>query len=104
MQRKHFLGTIATLFSGSLLPAKAAISEPFDAEPKILLPPYLKPGAVIGISSPAGTITAEELKPAIEQIKSWGFRPAHWQQHRQKGLYHGWHRCRATGRPAGDAG
>jgi muramoyltetrapeptide carboxypeptidase len=73
MQRKHFLGTIATLFSGSLLPAKAAIPEPSDAEPKILLPPYLKPGAVIGISSPAGTITAEELKPAIEQIKSWGF-------------------------------
>jgi hypothetical protein len=34
MQRKHFLGTIATLFSGSLLPAEAAIPEPFGCGAK----------------------------------------------------------------------
>jgi muramoyltetrapeptide carboxypeptidase len=73
MQRKHFLSTLATLFSGSMLPARAAVTIPPEAEPKIIIPPYLKSGALIGITSPAGTITAEELKPALEQIRSWGF-------------------------------
>jgi muramoyltetrapeptide carboxypeptidase len=73
MQRKHFLGTLSTLFAGSLLPARASAASQFEAEPRILTPPYLKPGALIGITSPAGTITPDELKPALEQIKSWGF-------------------------------
>ncbi|TCJ14557.1 LD-carboxypeptidase [Flaviaesturariibacter flavus] len=72
MQRKHFLGTLGTLFAGSLLPARAA-TEP-EPERKILFPPWLKPGALIGITSPAGTIREEELKPALLQLEAWGFR------------------------------
>ncbi len=37
------------------------------------IPEYLKPGDTIGITSPAGYITIEEIRPAVEQIKSWGF-------------------------------
>ncbi|RYZ21959.1 MAG: LD-carboxypeptidase [Chitinophagaceae bacterium] len=73
MQRKHFLGTLSTLFAGSLLPARAAAMPAVD-DRKIVLPPYLRPGALIGITSPAGTIKEEELKPALLQLEAWGFR------------------------------
>lgn len=36
------------------------------------LPPYLKPGDTIAITSPAGYVTIEEIKPAMLQMQSWG--------------------------------
>ncbi len=39
-----------------------------------IIPPPLKPGAWIGVTSPAGFITLEEAAPAVEQMKSWGYR------------------------------
>lgn len=38
------------------------------------LPPYLQPGDTIGITCPAGFITAKEIQPAIQLIESWGFK------------------------------
>lgn len=38
-----------------------------------IIPPYLKAGDTIGITSPAGYITREEIQPAIMQMGSWGF-------------------------------
>jgi muramoyltetrapeptide carboxypeptidase len=73
MRRKHFLGTLSTLFAGSFLPARAVIPIGEAADRNIVVPAYLRRGSVIGITSPAGTITADELKPAIEQIMNWGF-------------------------------
>ena len=40
----------------------------------MIIPPPLKPGDWIGVTSPAGYITLEEAAPAIEQMKSWGYR------------------------------
>lgn len=38
------------------------------------IPPYLTPGSVIGITSPAGFITVPELQPAITVLQSWGYQ------------------------------
>ena len=37
------------------------------------IPPYLKKGDCIGITSPAGYISLEEIQPAILKLKEWGF-------------------------------
>lgn len=38
------------------------------------IPPFLKPGDRIGIVSPARKISAEDLKPAIADLQSWGYQ------------------------------
>lgn len=37
------------------------------------IPPYLKPGDSIGITSPAGYITLADIQPAVQLLQSWGF-------------------------------
>ncbi len=37
------------------------------------IPPYLKPGDWIGITSPAGYISEADIAPAIERIEGWGY-------------------------------
>src|SRR5690606_21291916 len=39
-----------------------------------IVPPNLEKGDLIGITSPAGYITREELQPAIQETQSWGFK------------------------------
>jgi muramoyltetrapeptide carboxypeptidase len=39
-----------------------------------VIPPYLKKGDTIAISSPAGYIKVEELIPAITKLENWGFK------------------------------
>ncbi len=71
MNRKNFL---------ALIPA-AALLNPFHANAKIThterakakYPPYLIEGDTIGITCPAGYITAEEIEASVIQMKSWGF-------------------------------
>ncbi|WP_460764565.1 S66 peptidase family protein [Niabella terrae] len=38
------------------------------------IPPYLQPGDMIGITSPAGYITREEIIPAATLMQQWGFK------------------------------
>ena len=67
MQRKKFIGA---LIAGAGIPftgkaqtmvAEAAIFTPDDPENFApIIPPYLKPGDTIGITCPAGFITAED--------------------------------------------
>lgn len=72
MKRKDFLS--------ALLPATALL-QPFtslagtheDENAVAVIPPYLKKGDLIGISSPAGYITMEDVQPAIQKLKEWGF-------------------------------
>ena len=78
MNRKHFLSSL--LATGSILPAwsaptggKAALT-PHETAPPPRIPEYLTAGDTIGITCPAGYITAKEIQPAIQQIESWGFR------------------------------
>lgn len=40
-----------------------------------LLPPYLKPGDKIALISTARKISEQEIEPAINIIKNWGFEP-----------------------------
>jgi muramoyltetrapeptide carboxypeptidase len=69
MKRKDFLSTIIP----GVISIKAISTELNDAEKKLIIPPYLKPGDSIGISSPAGYITLDEIQPALLKIKEWGF-------------------------------
>jgi len=76
MNRKHFLS--ALLSTGMSIPVlsrfsrAAAIPSPAASYP--FIPPYLKPGDTIGITCPAGYITADEIQPAIRILESWGFK------------------------------
>ena len=68
MNRKHFLATI----SGAA--AAASLSFNDRKEPQVIIPPYLKRGDTVGITSPAGYITHEDIQPAVQQIVSWGYK------------------------------
>ena len=72
MKRKQFL---ASLMPGSLLFSSL---NNVDLLPVSVLPakvpPYLKQNDLIGITCPAGFISAEEIKPSVELMESWGFR------------------------------
>ncbi len=71
MNRKHFIASIIPFAAAFTTETKTKSEE----EPKMLykIPPYLKPGDIIGITSPAGFITLEELQPALLKLKEWGF-------------------------------
>jgi muramoyltetrapeptide carboxypeptidase len=74
MDRKHFLSSVATLAAGSAFTLKKTEAAAGNEEEILCrIPPYLKPGDVIGITSPAGTITLEEIQPATAVMKSWGY-------------------------------
>lgn len=70
MKRKNFLSSLITF--GAAFPLIAANFND-ENEPHAIIPEYLKQGDSIGITSPAGYITAEEIGPAIQQMESWGF-------------------------------
>jgi muramoyltetrapeptide carboxypeptidase len=72
MHRKSFLKTSAALMAGTLLSMKKVVAAK-EEKHLIKIPPYLKQGSVIGITSPAGFITMEEVQPAADLMKSWGF-------------------------------
>jgi muramoyltetrapeptide carboxypeptidase len=73
MNRKHFLQTAGALAAGGVVPAPLTFSKPHAAQ-TYTVPPYLSPGAVVGITSPAGFITPDELKPAMQVLQSWGYK------------------------------
>jgi len=80
MKRKDFLGSTATLFAAAALPhftEKIINSSGKDKGRENILPlipPYLKKGDSVGITSPAGYITLEEIQPSIKLIESWGYK------------------------------
>ncbi|WP_231490757.1 LD-carboxypeptidase [Pedobacter sp. Leaf170] len=72
MNRKHFLSSI--IASTTLLPALKSLAKSTENEgSSFKIPPYLKPGDIIGITSPAGYITLEQIQPSVLQIQNWGF-------------------------------
>ena len=72
MKRKDFLSSFIPLGAtlGSIARGKALLEEP---ESPTLVPPYLKKGDTIGITCPAGFITTEDVQPAVNKMKEWGF-------------------------------
>ncbi|HTM93412.1 MAG TPA: LD-carboxypeptidase [Flavisolibacter sp.] len=73
MNRKSFVGTVAALVGGVSIPFKQSFAET-DPEPLYRKPPYLKNGDIIGITSPAGFITQEEIEPAVQVMQNWGYK------------------------------
>ena len=72
MNRKLFLGSLASLAASAALPQTVLLNDEEDNSG--IIPPYLKKGDIIGITAPAGFITVEAIKPALQQIESWGFK------------------------------
>lgn len=74
MKRKEFLTTTGSLLAATIVPArtfsKGGILKNQEAS---IIPSYLKKGDAIGITSPAGYITLEEIQPAIKKMESWGY-------------------------------
>ena len=77
MKRKHFL---SSLLGAPLIP-DLSFRSPFGKqmapeadESLFTIPPYLKAGDTVGITCPAGHISAEELEPAVNALQSWGFK------------------------------
>jgi len=66
MKRKEFI---------SIFPALGAVTGigSGDTLTPISIPPFLKPGDKIAITSPAGYISIEDIQPAKLMLESWGF-------------------------------
>ncbi|MEP6749398.1 MAG: LD-carboxypeptidase [Bacteroidota bacterium] len=73
MKRKHFLSSV--LAAGAVIPALGATTHTIDDNTgkPMIIPPYLKAGDTIGITSCAGYITMAGIQPAVQQMQSWGF-------------------------------
>lgn len=80
MDRKQFFSvlTIAGLTGNSFnsLALTSGTGKASKVEPgkESRIPPYLKPGDTIGITSPAGYMTHEQVQPAVQLMESWGFK------------------------------
>ncbi|MDQ6902567.1 MAG: LD-carboxypeptidase [Bacteroidota bacterium] len=78
MDRKNFLSAIIPLSVSVAAVAKGkAVSKGkfslIEGETSRKIPPYLKPGDVIGITCPSGYILLEDVQPAVNKMKEWGF-------------------------------
>lgn len=74
MDRKRFLGATGALIAGIGLPLNKSLAAINDEEVVYKKPPYLKPGDVIGITSPAGPSTLEEVETTGKILESWGYK------------------------------
>ena len=71
MKRNEFLGLVPALLTATQTHAASASLREEDHLPQI--PPYLKKGDRIALTSPAGYISVEEVQPSKLQMESWGF-------------------------------
>jgi len=73
MNRKYFLSSF--LVATTAIPLLNSLAEAVEPEnlASFKIPPYLKQGDIIGITSPAGYITLEQIQPSVLQMQSWGF-------------------------------
>lgn len=79
MNRKNFISSVVPLAASVSAVAKGRgdVNKSFAMfeEDKVnTIPPYLKPGDVIGITCPSGYISFEEIQPAVDKLKEWGFQ------------------------------
>ncbi len=71
MKRQEFIAGFITTVAA--LPAIAK-QLPVATAGKFVVPPYLKRGDTIGITSPGGYIKIEDIQPAIKVVESWGYK------------------------------
>lgn len=72
MNRKHFLSFMLT--AGAGLSTFKTWGSTNESAKSTQIPAYLKPGDTIGITSPAGYITPEQILPSVQLMESWGFK------------------------------
>ncbi len=72
MKRKHFISSLAT--AGVVLSTTPLWAAPAESRRRHKTPPYLNVGDTIGITSPAGYISLDAVKPAADLMESWGFK------------------------------
>ena len=77
MNRKKFLGTTFPMLAAPGLHAMIPEAiEQSSGHASFRIPRPLHKGDTVGITCPAGYITAADTEPAIKQLKAWGFRVA----------------------------
>ncbi len=74
MNRKHFLSFLITAGTAAFCSEAIAGSKSEAGYHSGRIPPYLKEGDTIGITSPASSISMAEIQPAITQLQRWGFK------------------------------
>jgi len=74
MNRKRFLSSfLAPLAMAPVKGLRVFADGHEDDSLAAIRPRYLKPGDTIGITCPAGSITQQEIQPAMLQMIEWGF-------------------------------
>jgi muramoyltetrapeptide carboxypeptidase len=79
MNRKHFLSFVVTAgvsaSTSKVWSNTRAVNKGLAPElAKSKIPPYLKPGDTIGITSPASYISMLDIQPSVQLMQSWGFK------------------------------
>lgn len=79
MNRKHFLSFVVTAgvsaSTSKVWSNTRAVNKVLASElAKSKVPPYLKPGDTIGITSPASYISLLDIQPSVQLMQSWGFK------------------------------
>ena len=70
MNRKDFLSSVAPLIT---IATGFAETKNINEDSSKKCPPYLKKGDTIGITCPSGFISLEDVQPAVNKMKEWGF-------------------------------
>ena len=87
MRRRNFLQYLAPLGAG-LLGGQELLARTTDPAMKLgPNPPYLKPGDMLGITCPAGSIEPKDARYTEVMVAKWGFKTRvgstvgkHWQR------------------------
>lgn len=74
MNRKKFIASSAAIVAAACSPVTGLQASPIMESGKDIIPPYLKSGDMIGITSPAGYILREGIIPAATLMQQWGFK------------------------------
>ena len=73
MKRKSFIQSSIGALTASYLPGLPKFQTIGD-EALFVSPAFLKTGDIIGITAPAGYITSEEIRSAVQKMESWGYK------------------------------
>src|SRR6187549_1123934 len=73
MKRKNFIQSSIGALTASYLPTLPKF-QAIEDDALFVSPAFLKAGDIIGITAPAGYITSEEIRSAVQKMESWGYK------------------------------
>ncbi|RXK83060.1 S66 peptidase family protein [Filimonas effusa] len=74
MNRKSFLQQTGLLLAATGIPGVLGAKALTRRSVPMVVPPYLSKRDTIGITSPAGYITLNDIQSAVQQITGWGYK------------------------------